>query len=54
MDILGELKGAMEQRVVEMTPPEGLSASTGKIRSCCAGDPVSRNWQDQILTTSRG
>jgi len=27
MDILGEVKRAMEQRVVEMTPPEGLSAS---------------------------
>jgi hypothetical protein len=27
MDMLFELNGALEQRVVEMTPPEGLSAS---------------------------
>ena len=27
MDMLSELNGALEQRVVEMTPPEGLSAT---------------------------
>ena len=30
MDMLSELNVAMEQRVVEMTPPEGLSASLAR------------------------
>jgi hypothetical protein len=36
MDILGEVKRAMEQGVVEMTPPEGLSASLARF------DPVAQ------------
>jgi hypothetical protein len=36
MDMLSELNGAMEQRVVEMTPPEGLSASLARF------DPVAQ------------
>jgi hypothetical protein len=36
MDILRELNGAMEQRVVEMTPPEGFSASLARF------DPVAQ------------
>jgi hypothetical protein len=36
MDMLSELNVAMEQRVVEMTPPEGLSASLARF------DPVAQ------------